>query len=92
MCVFSSSERADGAERTQRPRDRDDLRWLLTDRRGRRFLWRLLDEAGLFDAAVSREGKRRLGLDVLRDVLAADPAAYLAMIQENGSGDGGDGL
>ena len=90
---------ADRQDRKERQRDKEELLWLLADRRGRRFLWRLLEQAGVFrssfagtsaidvNAVVSSEGRRSVGLAVLGDVLATDPAAYLAMIQENRSTD-----
>ena len=87
MCVFFSSRIA---APLRAARDKDDLLRLLADRRGRRFLWRLLVRAGVFRNSVTgpradglAEGRRSLGLGVLNDILAADPSAYLAMIEEN---------
>ena len=77
-----------------RRHDSEDLLWILSDRRGRRFLWRLLDRCGVFRTSFTgnsttffNEGMRNVGLIILSGIMAADPAATLAMIQENRSSD-----
>lgn len=86
--------RARKRSETERTRRQAELTWILADERGRRFLWRLLDRAGVFrtsftgdSATFFNEGMRNVGLIVQSDIMAADPEAYLAMIQENRSPD-----
>lgn len=49
----------------------DELRWLMSDKRGRRFMWRLLGEFGVFQqtyvpgdthGSAFREGQRSMAL------------------------------
>lgn len=49
----------------------EDLKWLMHDKRGRRFMWRLLSETSVFqqtfmpgapDVSAFREGQRSVGL------------------------------
>jgi hypothetical protein len=70
---------------------RDDLRWLLGDPRGRRFVSRLLDDAGLHaaahqgastNAAFHLEGKRTVGLALLDEIKGLDPLRYAEMVRE----------
>jgi hypothetical protein len=67
-----------------------DLLHVLTDREGRRFVWRYLSEAGVFRSSFHQsgsvvfwnEGKRQMGLTLLADVMEADPSAYMTMATE----------
>jgi|GEM_PF-325959 len=68
-----------------------DLRWLMRHRQGRRVVWRWLDAAGVWrlsfntDAVLMafNEGGRNQGLRLLQALLAACPAFYHVMMQEN---------
>ncbi len=71
-----------------------DVRFLLTHEQGRRFLWRLMDHAGVYSTCFTgnsqtffNEGKRDTGLFVLNEIMQADPDAYIAMIKENRTND-----
>ena len=74
-------------EETLQIRDEQDLKKLLRQKEGLRFIWRQLCAAGIFrpsfstDALVMshNEGKRNLGLRLLAEVMAIDPDAYLKM-------------
>jgi hypothetical protein len=67
-----SQARADDANRrmTDAQAERDELLWLMSDKRGRRLMWRLLTRAGIYrtsftgDALTSafREGAKQEGL------------------------------
>lgn len=88
--VAAEAERQQVADLEVR-RARDDLLWVLGDKRGRRFLWRLLERAELYRLSYSssgtetafREGRRAAGLQLLADLTAADPNAYVKMQQEH---------
>lgn len=69
----------------------DDWRWLLADRRGRRIVWAMLEEAGIFRSAFDpdrpqvtafNEGQRNAGLRILNAVMQADPDAFVTMQRE----------
>lgn len=67
------------------------LRDILKDRQGRDFFWDLLSMAGIFHTSFNpsnavtayNEGRRSLGLQVLADITAAAPEAYVTMIKES---------
>jgi len=72
-------------------REREDWRWLLGDPRGRRILWSMLEEAGVFrcsfdpgraDVSAFNEGRRNSGLLILTRVMEADPDAFVTMQRE----------
>lgn len=73
----------------QRERDAS-FRWLMTDRRGRRVVWRLLGEAGVFRTSMAstpaltafNEGRRSAGLALLADISRLCPERYAEMQRE----------
>lgn len=67
----------------------EDLRWLLQDFRGRRFLWGLLRRTGVFGTTfdgTSRtyhlEGKRHVGVRLMQQAQEIEPGAYSQMVAE----------
>lgn len=68
----------------QRRRD-DDMRYVLNDPRGRRFLWELLGDCGLYrlsyehsgSATMFKEGERNVALRLMTRILEVDHASYL---------------
>lgn len=77
-------------EEKRRNREIDDLRRVLAIVEGRRVIWRLLSEAGIyrstFDAnALSmafKEGKRDIGLFLIEDINAHAAASFAQMQRE----------
>jgi hypothetical protein len=77
-------------ERIARENEESDIRWLMSSRRGRRMLWRLMDHAGVFRSVFSTnatamafaEGNRNYGLRILTMVTALCPEHYPAMMKE----------
>ena len=70
----------------------DDLKWIFSDRRGRRFYWDLMAHCGVFKNSFTgnsttffNEGKRNVGLKLINDLTVVEPAAYLKMVQEEQS-------
>lgn len=67
-----------------------DLKWLLSDKRGRRFFWRLLSQTQLFHTSFNpnapamafAEGKRNIGLQLWAMMQEHAPKAYAEMIKE----------
>jgi len=66
-----------------------DLVWLMCQREGRRFIWRLLQNCRLYEtgftgtsAAFFREGERNVGLAVLADIVRLCPDLHARMVIE----------
>lgn len=79
------------AESAKRLRDRDlgDIRKVLSSMEGRRFIWRLMSSCGVFHGSFTgnsttffNEGRRDIGLLVLRDLMEAKPDAFAHMQRE----------
>lgn len=80
----------------QRKKEREgqieDFKWLMGDQRGRRFIWRLLEKAGVYRSSFTgnsstffNEGQRNMGLMVIGELHAICPELYVTMIKENSS-------
>lgn len=72
----------------------DDIREIVSSPKGRRVLYRLLDEsritaasfvAGQPDVTNFNEGKRDIGIWLLTDLMKASPDAYAQMVREKSS-------
>lgn len=83
-------ERDDRDKQAQRL-ESEDLKWLMSSKRGRRFVWRRLERAGVFrlsfDATAMRmafnEGRRNEGLELLVQVLGHCPERFVEMLVEH---------
>lgn len=70
---------------------RDDLLWILSDRRGRRFLWDLFGSCGVFASAMGpdpywtahNEGRRVIGVTLWKTITETDPNALVLMAHED---------
>ena len=71
-------EDAELRARLARETERDDIKWLMSSKRGRRIVWRLLEQAGVFRSSFSptamqmafNEGYRNYGnrtLDLIQE-------------------------
>ena len=77
-------------ERLAKEKETGDLRWVMSTKQGRRFMWRLLSRAGVFQSSFStnnavmafNEGNRNAGLQQLNDVMEACPDRYTEMLAE----------
>ena len=69
----------------------DDFKWLMSSKRGRRIVWRLLEQAGVFRISFSQnsmqmafnEGGRNYGNKILSLVHSLCPELYPAMLKES---------
>lgn len=98
---MSDTDEAVVAERRRKDKDARkqelaDLRWLMGQPQGRRFMWRVLERAGVYktsftgnSATFFNEGKRDMGLWALATVMEACPEQFLSMTQENRKDDNG---
>ena len=76
-----------------------DIKWLMSSKRGRRIIWRLLDQAGVFRTVFNtnalqmsyNEGYRNGGLRTLAAVQLYCPELYSIMQKENVDGRHTDG-
>jgi len=71
-----------------------DFKWIVSNKRGRRFVWSLLEKAGVFrssftgnSATFFNEGQRNIGLAVLAMVHEHAPDAYTLMLSEHKEND-----
>ena len=74
------------------------LRYVLADRRGRDWLWSLLESCRIYESSFTgdsgtffNEGMRNVGLRVLTEIAAADPQALVTMMTENRADERDDG-
>lgn len=81
-------------ERSKRQQEIDDMKVVLSTRAGRRFVWRHLTNAGIFQSTFTgnsatffNEGRRDIGLKMLAEVNAASPESYLLMMKESNEGE-----
>jgi hypothetical protein len=76
-----------------------DVKWLMASKRGRRILWRLLEQAGVFrlsfDTNAMRmsfnEGNRNYGNRTLELIHRTCPEQYTVMLKESNDGRSSDG-
>ena len=67
----------------------EDVKAILKTKEGRRFVWKILEACGVYRSSMTgnsltffNEGKRDIGLQVLADVMDANPEAFLVMQRE----------
>lgn len=84
-------ERAKDLAKRKKDRKLSDIRFVLKSPEGRRFIWRILSMAGIYqdlfkqgeaDTTNFNLGRRSLGLDIFKDVMLAKPAAVQQMSEE----------
>lgn len=74
-------------------RDAEDLKWLMSDARGRRVVWQQLEGAMVFVSTFNtsgsltafNEGKRSGGLQLMNSIMAACPDRFFQMLKEHKS-------
>jgi hypothetical protein len=71
----------------------NDFKWLMSNKRGRRIIWRLLEKTGVFrtsftgdNATFFNEGQRNIGLMLISDIHEYCPEMYLTMLKERANG------
>lgn len=77
-------------EKTKRQIEIDDIKFILSTRQGRSFVWRHMTNAGIFQSCFTgnsatffNEGRREVGLKMLAEVNEASPDSYLQMMKES---------
>ena len=66
-----------------------DIKQLLKTNSGKRFIWRYLEKCNVFSSLQGplpdlhfREGYRQVGLDMMNDVIEADPNTLILMMSD----------
>lgn len=69
---------------------RDDIIWILSTTQGRRFLWKVLEQCGVYRNAMTGSsqtffnlGQQSIGQSLLAEITAASPEAWVQMMKEN---------
>lgn len=86
-----SRDEAEAKSRLSAENEGLDIKWLMGSRRGRRFVWRLLEQAGVFRSSFNptamimafNEGLRSYGNRTLTLVHQHCPELYPVMMKEN---------
>jgi len=81
----------DVTNRLTRETEESDIAWLMARKQGRRIVWRLLDQAGVFRLSFNtnsmqmafNEGNRNFGNKTLALINAICPELYTVMQKEN---------
>jgi hypothetical protein len=68
-----------------------DLKWLMSNKRGRRIVWRLLEQSGVFRLSFNTnamtmafaEGNRNFGNRTLAQIHSLCPELYPVLVKEN---------
>lgn len=94
----AAQEDKDLKGRLTRETEESDFKWLMGSKRGRRILWRLMEQSGVFRSSFSttamqmafNEGYRNLGNRILVLIHQHCPELYPIMLKEqtNGRSDG----
>lgn len=77
--------------RLRRQRELNDIRTVVASAEGRRLLWKIIAESGVFrksyrgenNATNFNEGRRSVGNNLFNDLIEAKPEAFLQMQREN---------
>lgn len=79
----------EGKQRLTSEQEVADLKWLMSDKRGRRIVWGLLEKTGLYrssftgnSATFFREGERNIGLQYIAAIHEHCPDKYSLMVTE----------
>lgn len=86
-----TKERKDLREKLEAQNEEADLKWLMGSKRGRRILWRLLDQSGVFRLSFNTnamqmafaEGNRNFGNRTMAMIHAHCPELYSTMLKEH---------
>ena len=83
--------KAEEAQAEARRVEIEDIQWLMANKQGRRVMWRLLGEAGVYRTSFNNsgsvtafnEGKRQIGLVFLGEVNDHAAHQFFVMLKEH---------
>jgi hypothetical protein len=86
-------------DKLARENEETDVKWLMSSKRGRRILWRLLEQSGVFRLSFNTnamsmafaEGNRNFGNRTLSMIHSLCPELYPTMVKEQNNGINDDG-
>ena len=86
----AAREIAEREQKAKREIEISDFKWLMTDERGRRFVWRLMSEGRVFHNPAGADmfeigrqvGEKSQGLKLLNELIALCPEKWLEMIND----------
>jgi len=88
------AERLERAAEAKRRRDVEDFKSLMKLKEGRRFVWRLLAETGVYHSSFTgnsetffKEGRRSIGLILMGELHTICPELYAVMVEEHQTND-----
>lgn len=85
-----AKEQRDARSKLDQQTEAEDFKWLMSNKRGRRIVWRLLEQAGVFQLSFNpnamqmafAEGRRSYGNRTLAQIHALCPEQYAVMLSE----------
>lgn len=91
MDLDEQQQAAADAQAEARRLEIEDIQWLMADKRGRRIMWRLLAEAGIYRTSFNNsgsvtafnEGKRQIGLVLIAEINDHAANQFLVMLKEH---------
>jgi hypothetical protein len=82
-------EDIESARKLERDQEKADFAWIMSDRRGRRFMWHMLEVTGVYRTSFTgnsttffNEGQRNVGLKLISDIHEFAPDSYTTMLEE----------
>jgi hypothetical protein len=87
----AKKQQRDARARLELQNESDDFKWLMSSKRGRRIVWRFLEQAGVFRLSFNTnamqmafaEGQRSFGNRTLAQVHSLCPEQYPVMLAES---------
>lgn len=90
----AETQRDERAAKAKRDKEVADFKQVVSTKEGRRFIWRLLEEAGVYRSSFTGtsqtfflEGQRNMGLLLIREIHEICPDVYTLMLKEQESHD-----
>lgn len=86
----ASAQQKREREKLEQQSEESDVKWLMSNKRGRRILWRLLNQSGVFRLSFNTdsmlmafaEGNRNFGNRILSLIHSQCPELYPVMVKE----------
>ncbi|CAB4133163.1 hypothetical protein UFOVP140_47 [uncultured Caudovirales phage] len=90
-----SKATSEAAAKLAQVNEAEDFKWLMSNKRGRRIVWRWLEKSGAFRQSFNHsgsitafnEGARTIGLMLIAQINEFCPEQYLTMLQEQRKND-----
>lgn len=84
-----AKEELDERKKLATEQEKEDFKWLMGSKRGRRITWRLLERTGVYRSSFTgnsetffREGQRNVGLMLMAQIHEVCPDQYAVMLKE----------